>query len=192
MEPEAQPDSTMPYTPSEEQAKITRTPTGRSVSCSMVRWPKIETSGPNGITEKARKAGTVETTGAIQYTGLSASVGMISSLKASFTPSASDCRVPHGPTRLGPIRFCIRPTTLRSNTIENSVITTRNANTPTTLSTTSQNGSCPNAARVAFGSAAASTTLVIGSLHSLVASAAVADATRVTVTWSPCTARSTL
>ena len=58
---------------------------------------------------------------------------MISSLKASFTPSASDCRMPHGPTRFGPIRFCIRPTTLRSNTIENSVITTRNAKTPTTL-----------------------------------------------------------
>ncbi len=138
----------MPYTPSEEQARITSTPTGRSVSCSGVWWWKIDTSGPNGITEKARKAGTVESTGAIQYTGLSASVGMISSLNASLMPSASDCRVPHGPTRLGPIRFCIRPTTLRSNTIENNVITTRKAKTPTTFSRTIQILSWPNRANV--------------------------------------------
>ena len=65
---------------------------------------------------------------------------MISSLKASFTPSASDCSVPHGPTRFGPMRFCIRPTTLRSKTIEKSVITTRNAKTATTLISVSQIG----------------------------------------------------
>ena len=55
--------------------------------------------------------------------------------------------MPHGPTRFGPMRFCMRPTTLRSNTIENSVITTRNANTPTTLIRTSQIGWSPNPGR---------------------------------------------
>ena len=78
---------------------------------------------------------------------MSASTGMISSLKASFIPSASDCNVPHGPTRFGPIRFCIRPTTLRSNTIENSVMTTRNTKTPITLMRTNQIGSSPNPGR---------------------------------------------
>ena len=54
----------MPYTPSDEQANTTSTPTGRSVSCSGVWWPKIDTSGPNGITENARNAGTAEMIGA--------------------------------------------------------------------------------------------------------------------------------
>ena len=72
---------------------------------------------------------------------------MISSLKASLTPSASDCSTPHGPTRFGPIRFCIRPTTLRSNTIANSVMTTRNAKTPTTLIRMIQTGWLPKPGR---------------------------------------------
>ena len=78
---------------------------------------------------------------------------MISSLKASLTPSASDCRAPHGPTRFGPMRFCMRPTTLRSKTIENSVMTTRNTKTPSTLMSVSQIGSSPKRASVASGSA---------------------------------------
>ena len=103
-------------------------------------WPNSDTCGPNGITEKARKAGIADRIGARKYTGLSASSGMTSSLKASLTPSASDCSVPHGPTRFGPMRFCMRPTTLRSNTIENSVMTTRKTKTPRTLISTIQNG----------------------------------------------------
>ena len=55
-------------------------------------------------------------------------------------PSASDCSVPQGPTRFGPMRFCMRPTTLRSNTIENSVMTTRKTKTPRTLISTIQTG----------------------------------------------------
>ena len=48
---------------------------------------------------------------------------MMSSLNASFRPSASDCSRPNGPTRLGPGRTCIRATTRRSYQIANSVIT---------------------------------------------------------------------
>ena len=40
------------------------TPTGRSVSCSAVWWPPIETLGPNGTTLNARNAGTAEMIGA--------------------------------------------------------------------------------------------------------------------------------
>ena len=99
------------------------------------------------MTEKARNAGIADRIGARKYTGLSASAGMTSSLNASLTPSASDCSVPHGPARFGPMRFCIRPTTLRSKTIENSVITTRKAKTATTLISTSQIGWSPKPGR---------------------------------------------
>ena len=50
------------------------------------------TSGPSGMTENARNAGTAEITGARKYTGRSASAGMMSSLNASFRPSARLCR----------------------------------------------------------------------------------------------------
>ena len=65
----------------------------------------------------------------MKKTTLSASVGMMSSLKASFRPSASDCSRPNGPTWFGPGRTCIRATTRRSYQIANSVITTRNTKT---------------------------------------------------------------
>src|SRR3954447_14827257 len=76
VDPDAQPDSTMPYTPSDEHANTTSTPTGRSVSCSAVWGPNIDTVGPNGMPENASNAGTAHRSGAIQYTGLSARTGM--------------------------------------------------------------------------------------------------------------------
>ena len=80
-------------------------------------------------------------TGAMKYTRLSASTGMMSSLKASFSPSARRCSQPPGPTRFGPGRCCIRPTTLRSQLIMNRVSTTPSANSATTLIRISQIGS---------------------------------------------------
>src|SRR6188472_484778 len=56
-DPEAQPASTMPYTPMELMASTSSTATGRSATCSGVRWWKIETIGPTGMMEKATKAG---------------------------------------------------------------------------------------------------------------------------------------
>src|SRR5689334_24320234 len=50
VEPDAQPASTTPYTAIDEQASSTRTETGTSVSCNAVLCPKIDTTGPNGIT----------------------------------------------------------------------------------------------------------------------------------------------
>ncbi len=121
--------------------------------------PNSDTVGPNGITENARNAGIAERIGARKYTGLSASSGMTSSLKASFIPSASDCSVPHGPTRFGPMRFCMRPTTLRSNTIENSVMTSRKTKTPSTLMMTIQTGCPPNPGTTSDTVSAAARTL---------------------------------
>ena len=54
----------IPYTPSDDIARMNSTPTGRSVSCSAVWWPAIETLGPKGTTLNARNAGTAETIGA--------------------------------------------------------------------------------------------------------------------------------
>jgi len=96
--------------PIEVAASTYRMPTGRSVSCSGVRCPKIDTSlsaGPNGTTAIARNAGMVEISGATKKTILSAAVGMMSSLSISFTPSASDWSMPQGPVRLGPMRCCM-------------------------------------------------------------------------------------
>src|SRR5947208_10006196 len=80
VEPDAQPASTTPYTPIDEQASTTRTATGLSVSCSGVDRPNRWTVGPSGITENAVNAQTVEITGAKKYTTLSAIFGMMSSL----------------------------------------------------------------------------------------------------------------
>ena len=67
-----------------------------------------------GITEIAMTAGIAETNGARVKTTRSAAFGVKSSLNISFMPSASDCSEPNGPFIVGPLRCCIRPTTLRS------------------------------------------------------------------------------
>lgn len=124
----------------------------------MVRWPKIETSlpdGPNGITAIAMKAGMAATIGASTYTTLSARLTTRSSFSISLMPSASDWSMPQGPCRLGPMRSCIQATTLRSHTMEKSTVTIRNAKQNTALMTTSHHGSVPNIDR----SSAASTAL---------------------------------
>ena len=77
------------------------------------------------MTAHVTKAGTVAMIGASRKTTLSAALGMMSSLSASFTPSASDCRRPKGPCTLGPTRCCIRATTRRSNQMLKSVSSTR-------------------------------------------------------------------
>ncbi len=66
VEPDAHPPSTMPYTPSDEQASTYSTLTGKSVSCSAVWWPKMLTSGPIGMTANAISAGTHDTIGAMK------------------------------------------------------------------------------------------------------------------------------
>ena len=69
---------------------------------------------PKGITAHNSAAPTKIRIGARLKTGLSALSGTISSLINIFTASAIAWKMPHGPTRLGPMRFWMRPMTLRS------------------------------------------------------------------------------
>lgn len=46
--------------------------------------------------------------------------GRIGSLINSFTPSATGCRRPVGPTMFGPFRSCIYPKTFRSTSVRNA------------------------------------------------------------------------
>ena len=106
-------------------------------------------SGRTGSPTSAVNAQIVEMTGAKKKTTLSAARGMMSSLNASFRPSASDCSRPNGPTWLGPGRTCIRATTRRSNQIaEAASCTTRKTKTTTILMRTSHQGSLPKSASV--------------------------------------------
>jgi hypothetical protein len=73
------------------------------------------TSPPMGTIANARNAGRIDRYGAMRKTGRSAVVGIDCSLKNSFTPSASDCRMPKGPADAGPMRFCMSAMTLRMN-----------------------------------------------------------------------------
>ena len=52
--------------------------------------------------------------GASRNAQRTASRGITSSLTRSFTTSAIGCSRPHGPTRLGPMRNWMKPSTLRS------------------------------------------------------------------------------
>ena len=53
--------------------------------------------------------------GAAVNTHRSARTGVMSSLIISFTASATGCRTPYGPTRIGPSRDCAQAITLRSS-----------------------------------------------------------------------------
>ena len=68
----------------------------------------------NGITAHGTTNASITRYGAILNSGASASVGMMSSLQQFFTPSASHCTKPCGPTRLGPTRDWMRAHTRRS------------------------------------------------------------------------------
>ncbi len=86
----------------------------RSASCSGTMRPKMYAGAPNGTTANARNAGIIAIAGAIWYTGRSAFVGVMPSLKKSLIPSASVISTPRGPARIGPARVCMSAITLRS------------------------------------------------------------------------------
>src|SRR5260370_34773354 len=68
----------------------------------------------NGITAHGSVNASITRYGAILNSGGSDSSGMMSSLQTCFTPSASHCRKPCGPTRFGPTRDWILAQTRRS------------------------------------------------------------------------------
>ncbi len=70
--------------------------------------------GPNGTTAKMTNAGATTRQGARTKAHLTARCGMTSSLTSSLATSAIGCSSPQGPTRLGPTRTWMKPSTLRS------------------------------------------------------------------------------
>jgi hypothetical protein len=99
---ELQPARTMPYTPIEAMAKMTKIATFTSATCSFSgsrSRPNSVVSAPNGTTANAANAHVAEMIGASAKRNASAARGRSSSLNISFTTSASGWRRPLGPTR---------------------------------------------------------------------------------------------
>src|SRR5205814_4188449 len=71
----------------------------------------------NGITAHAASAGASDNIGAIKNSQRFAPVGTTISLNSILSTSANGCSSPSGPTRLGPMRTCIQPMTLRSASV---------------------------------------------------------------------------
>src|SRR2546430_192208 len=102
----------IPYTPTDATDTMYSRPTLMSVMNRFTSRPNIRTVGPNGMTAYTINAGTIEMIGAAVNTHRSARTGVMSSLIISFTASAIGCRIPYGPTRIGPRRDCAQAITL--------------------------------------------------------------------------------
>src|SRR5438552_3114843 len=81
------------------------------------------------------KAGTSERIGASEKRNRFAPAGMMSSLKKSLIPSAIGCRVPYGPTSMGPMRSCIQLKTLRSARVRKATVSRTTPMTTVILTT---------------------------------------------------------
>ena len=77
-------------------------PTFRSAPTKLTWWPHHVVGSPNGMITIAEIAAKTEMTGASWNRILLAFAGMKSSLEISLMTSASGCREPSGPARLGP------------------------------------------------------------------------------------------
>src|SRR5688500_83914 len=86
---DAQPAMTIPYTPSEEMARMKRKPTGRSATTMSTRPQRVGSGAPNGNTAIVVNAGMNVITGARMNNGLYAAFGYVSSFMKFFTPSAT-------------------------------------------------------------------------------------------------------
>ena len=82
-----------------------------------------------GITAQATMASTRDSIGARKNTGRSTPAGMTISFSTYFSASATDCRMPQGPTTFGPRRICTAAQTLRSPQTRNSRLIITNATT---------------------------------------------------------------
>src|SRR6266568_5158413 len=88
---DAQPAVTIPYTLSEDSAKISRMPTFKSATIGSKRRPLRSGKGrPHGTTAIVVSAGMRPNIGASEYNHLFAPSGTMSSLRKNFAASASD------------------------------------------------------------------------------------------------------
>src|SRR6476620_2894414 len=90
---EAQPPSTILYTPTEDMARKNNRPTFKSATTIV---------GVNGTITKLINTVATTTAGAAMKTHLSANGGIQSSLKNNLSVSAKTIKIPSGPARLGP------------------------------------------------------------------------------------------
>ncbi len=105
LELDDQPARIMPYTPSELAASTYSSPT--------LMFDRIR-SAWKGTTAHTISATVKVMIGASRNSPLFALDGMIVSCRNTFRPSANDCRMPNGPTTLGPRRNAIAAQILRS------------------------------------------------------------------------------
>src|SRR5258706_1726309 len=126
LEFDAQPATITPYTPIEVNARTTSRPASTLATTQF---------GVNGTIAHTAIAGATDSAGAIRNKALLAPVGTICSLSSSFTASAIGCRVPQGPTRLGPRRTWIQPITQRSTNWKYSTNSSRGTTTMTIIVT---------------------------------------------------------
>src|SRR5262249_10168116 len=94
---EAQPPMMMPYTPSEEIAKMYSTPTLMSA---------ITHRAFTGMTAQAESESTHVTKSANRNTPLLATAGVTGSFRKNLSKSANDGSRPQGPTTFGPSLIC--------------------------------------------------------------------------------------
>src|SRR4051812_18933770 len=86
---DAQPASTIPYTPSEEIASMNRKPTGRSATTISILPQRVGSGDANGITHHVVSAGMNDRIGARMKIGLYAASGYVSSFMKFLSPSAA-------------------------------------------------------------------------------------------------------
>ncbi|MCY1555278.1 hypothetical protein D9M68_919220 [compost metagenome] len=74
-------------------------------------------SGPKGTATHAASAGMMAMIGPRRNSPLAAALGLMISLVSNLIASAIGCSRPNGPTRLGPRRTCMKPSSLRSHSV---------------------------------------------------------------------------
>lgn len=67
------------------------------------------------------RASSRDSVGAIINKEADVLMGRSGSLIKSFIASANGCRIPYGPTILGPLRSCIYPKNFRSTSVRNAI-----------------------------------------------------------------------
>src|ERR1700751_5820599 len=91
-------------------------------------YPAIGSAVPKGTTAIDVKAQITAIIGAAMKSGLYTWGGVRSSFRRNLMPSANGCSNPNGPTRGGPQRFCMGPTTFRwSQTVYATAVSNTNS-----------------------------------------------------------------
>ena len=103
-----QPASTMPYTPSDEIARMKRNPIGRSATTMSMRAPRRgQRRAERNHRPRHHRRNEREHRREDEERPCSRAPGYVSSFMMFLRPSATGCSSPRGPTRFGPCRSWI-------------------------------------------------------------------------------------